>query len=524
MKKIFMHGLIAVGALLLAATEGFAFGSYGDNVNSLCAPSAPYIGDCTLCHTGGKGDPTPAKSAYLAGNGTLVDYFCPSGNACTDNDNDTFASEGGECGPVDCNDNDRSVNPGAAEVCTDSIDNDCDGKIDTADGNAVGCPPPCTDGDGDTFAVEGGNCGPVDCDDQDGAINPGASDIPNNGIDENCSGADSVDPTFLDRDGDGYTPDQGDCNDNNPAVNPGALDLPNNGIDEDCDGLESIDGSIVDNDGDGFSPANGDCDDSDAAINPAAAEICTDGLDNNCDGLIDALDPNAVECPAACTDNDLDTYAAEGGDCGPADCNDRNLEINPGAVELCGDSIDNDCDTLVDEGCDPACPDIDGDGYQDSACGGNDCDDTDAAINPGAAEVCGNEVDENCNGSGDEECQTCNDGTLLSIKKADYHPGKARLKVDGRAHVETTVTIADADTGEILAGGIAVKGGKWRTEIEGLAQAPERIRAINADGCFTDLEVKSKDKEHNGRDKDHRRDGEDEDSRRKSDRREKNHD
>ena len=41
------------------------------------------------------------------------------------------------------------------------------------------------------------------------------------------------------------------------------------------------------------------------------------------------------------------------------------------------------------------CPDIDGDGYGDDACGGLDCDDDDAAINPGEAEVL-NEIDDDC--------------------------------------------------------------------------------------------------------------------------------
>ncbi len=42
--------------------------------------------------------------------------------------------------------------------------------------------------------------------------------------------------------------------------------------------------------------------------------------------------------PADCTDADNDTYAIEGGDCGQVDCNDSNAAINPGATEICEDS------------------------------------------------------------------------------------------------------------------------------------------------------------------------------------------
>lgn len=68
--------------------------------------------------------------------------------------------------------------------------------------------------------------------DENAPIKPGAVDIPENGIDENCDGADAIN---FDRDGDGYLRPQ-DCNDNDAKINPGATDVPGNGLDEDCSG------------------------------------------------------------------------------------------------------------------------------------------------------------------------------------------------------------------------------------------------------------------------------------------------
>jgi hypothetical protein len=48
--------------------------------------------------------------------------------------------------------------------------------------------------------------------------------------------------------------------------------------------------------------------------------------------------------------------------------------------------------------------DLDGDGYIADSCGGNDCNDDAFAINPGAAEICGDLTDNNCNGLIDEDC------------------------------------------------------------------------------------------------------------------------
>jgi hypothetical protein len=73
---------------------------------------------------------------------------------------------------------------------------------------------------------------PADCDDNNANRRPGATDVPENGIDEDCSGADAVN---LDRDGDGVPRPQ-DCDDNDPKIKPGANDRPGDGVDQDCKG------------------------------------------------------------------------------------------------------------------------------------------------------------------------------------------------------------------------------------------------------------------------------------------------
>ena len=82
----------------------------------------------------------------------------------------------------------------------------------------------------------------------------------------------------LDRDGDGF--DATDCNDFSAAVHPGALDVLDNGVDENCDGADAID---ADRDRDGF-PRPADCNDADPAVHPGAAEVAGDVDDENCDG------------------------------------------------------------------------------------------------------------------------------------------------------------------------------------------------------------------------------------------------
>lgn len=102
----------------------------------------------------------------------------------------------------------------------------------------------------------------------------------------------------------GFVIDSSDCNDENANINPLATEIPSDGIDQNCDGNDNIpDPSFdIDNDGDGYTENEGDCDDTNDQIYPGATEICGDGIDQDCDG-------NDLNCFGTLTDIDGNTYS-----------------------------------------------------------------------------------------------------------------------------------------------------------------------------------------------------------------------
>ena len=222
-----------------------------------------------------------------------------------DEDGDGHTTCGG-----DCDDQDEDTYPGAEELC-DGLDNDCDGALGAGE----------EDDDGDGFMdCEG------DCDDGDAALN------------------------LSDADQDGFDTCDGDCNDFNDTVNPGATEVACDDIDNDCDGALHVD--EVDADADGFRHVcDGDCDDAEPAVFPGNPEDCTDGLDNDCNGLADTdeVDDDGdgySECGFVSPDGDPDEVPVIEG----VDWNDADENVSPVAAELC-DGIDNDQDGNPDGDC-----------------------------------------------------------------------------------------------------------------------------------------------------------------------------
>ncbi len=360
-------------------------------------------------------------------------------------------------GDADCDDSDGAINPAALEVC-DAVDNDCDGDIDPSTAADASTWYEDDDGDGygdsarDLLACEqptGTSPTAGDCDDRDAGVNPAATERCDAGdVDEDCDGlADDDDPDvaaggmslwYVDRDGDGH----GDSAD----AGISACDDPSAGTSAYASGAT-------------------DCDDADSAINPDAIERC-DSVDDDCDGLVDEEDPDVADATTWFLDADGDGYgdatistlscASLSGYVTGAyatDCDDLDATINPGVLETC-DGVDEDCDGLVDDD-DPDVTDVlllyvdaDEDGYGDPAttawacdvgdglvASADDCDDSDATINPGATEVCdAADVDEDCDGLADDDdadVDPSSQNTVFIDTDGDGYEGSSTLACDG---------------------------------------------------------------------------------------------
>jgi hypothetical protein len=325
------------------------------------------------------------------------------------------------------------------------------------------------------------------------------------GIDGNgCSNSDTLIVTvapnvayFFDGDGDGfgnlfsggnfcfqpagYVTNFSDCNDNNAAININATEICN-GVDDNCSG--QIDEGFVfsnyymDSDSDGFGNVNTvinscfqplgyvsdgtDCNDDDFLINSNAPEICN-ALDENCNGQAD----DGLVFINYYLDFDFDGFGSlsnmENACVQPVgfvtnalDCNDANSYMNPNAIEICN-GLDEDCDGENDNSVVFATfyEDADGDTYGDPATGqdfcliptellvanGDDCDDTNATINPAASEIWENGIDDDCN-------QSTSDVSVGELTVFEFNlfpnPAAERITISRFSSEATTLEIVNS--------------------------------------------------------------------------------
>jgi hypothetical protein len=344
--------------------------------------------------------------------------------------------------PGDCNDDVASINSNASEVCND-LDDNCDTNVDEGLQFVTYYEDLDQDGYGND-AVSVVKCvlpfGFVtlhgDCTDNAPAINPSAAELCGDGLDNNCDG--QVDEgCIIDNDEDGYDSTV-DCDDENALIYPNAVELCNN-IDDDCDGTAdnglTFVNYYVDTDGDGYGAGaasnlcsnpgagyvtnNTDCNNNNATIHAITTEVCNN-FDDDCNGVID----NGLTFVNYYVDTDGDGYGAgtasnlcsnpgAGYVTNNTDCNNNNATVHAITTEVCN-NFDDDCNGVIDNGLTFVnyYVDTDGDGYgfgtAVSLCANPgfgfvtnnmDCNGSNSAINPGAVEICGNAVDEDCSGT-----------------------------------------------------------------------------------------------------------------------------
>ena len=442
------NGLPLVEFWLDADNDGFGAGL----ATATCeGPPPGFVDNDEDCDDGQGGVNPDASEALCDG----VDNDCDGATE----DNPDGDGDGAALCDGDCDDGDPLRSPAFAEVTCDGIDNDCSGL--TADD---------TDGDGDGVSVCGG-----DCDDGDANAFPGNPEVCD-GEDNDCDGVPDnglpVVDYWADSDGDGfgtgvalsscsgppagYVATDGDCDDTRSNVNPSAVEQECDGLDNDCDPTTS---NNPDSDGDGTPVCNGDCDDADPLRSPTFAEIACDGIDNDCD---------------VGSDDDADEDGDGVSVCG-LDCDDGDGGNFPGNVETC-DGLDNDCDGVSDNGLlsQDYWADGDGDGFGAgdavSSCDGapsgfvdrdGDCDDGRSGVNPDAAELVCDGLDNDCDPGTSNNPDADADGTTVCSGDCDdsdplRSPAFVEVTCDGIDNDCDALTEDDSDAD---ADGVSICGG-----------------------------------------------------------------
>jgi hypothetical protein len=331
---------------------------------------------------------------------------------------------------TDCNDAVAAINTSATDDAGDGVDENCSGKLncyvdkdqDGVVGNegtsgatvadigtiASACTETNVNWTGTDSSVDLKTTAPtsLDCDDLTASTYPGAPDATVDGVDRDCDGNVAC---YVDGDLDGYAgatiddvvtqavlvvdaqecrvaghwdSNQGDCLDSSDSTSPGETDFPGDTLDQNCsgalacyadvdqDGYAANGAAISDTVGtaaagvstgvttcatasDAFAAVTGDCDDSltGASINPGASEAGGNTVDENCNGYTGCYTDADNDDYGTAVVDDARLVTASGATCAatafaapvPTDCNDTLSGANPGASEVVGDLIDQNC-------------------------------------------------------------------------------------------------------------------------------------------------------------------------------------
>jgi hypothetical protein len=340
------------------------------------------------------------------GIGCTTDSCDPVADACLNAPDDAACADGAFCN--------------GAEVCDAVLD--CQG----------GTPPGCNDGVGCTAD----SCDPV----ADACLNAPDAATCDDGV--FCNGTEVCDLALDCQPGAPPTCDDGvGCTTNGcDPVADACVNPPDDSACDDtlfCNGVESCD-AILDCQGgmpvdcsDGLACTFDGCDETnDRCVNLTNDAFCDDGQFCNgvevCDPALDCQPgvpvscEDGVPCTADSCDEVADTCAtvpddaacADGVFCNGAEVCDPVIDCQAGTPPTCddgqvctddacepvADACENVFDLTNDPTCPSLCPDVDGDGFSSaSICGTVDCDDGNPQVNPAAAEICGDDIDNDCN-------------------------------------------------------------------------------------------------------------------------------
>jgi hypothetical protein len=185
----------------------------------------------------------------------------------------------------------------------------------------------------------------------------------------------------------------------------------------------------------GFATLDGDCDENNETVHPGATEVCN-LRDDDCNGQTDENAPPVMMWPDADGDGYYRAqtgtaklgcgatpgYAARGGD-----CNDTDAAIHPGATEICNNKDDN-CDSQIDERVRPQC------GVGWCARYSPSCDPADCRPGPPAVETC-NFFDDDCDGEADNGAcaagMVCSGNSCVSAGDGPTVSGAAGASTSG---------------------------------------------------------------------------------------------